>query len=430
MEIPLILMIFSFLIFLLLGMPICWTLLVSCFLYLFSKGTILPAVLPQRMIVHLDSFVLISVPFFIYAAEVMNEGKITDRIFNFANQIVGHVRGGLAYVNIISSVIFAGMSGSMTADIMGLGKIEIKAMVEAGYDRKFTAAITAASAMVGPIIPPSIPLIIYGSLAETSLSRLLVGGLIPGLLLAAYQATVVFYLSRRRNYPVSESKFECKKLFISLKSSWAALLTPIIVLGGIFSGVVTPTEAAVIASVYATVMAIFLYRSIKSANTFFLCFKNTSLSTAQILIINALAASFTWILTWERVPYRIVEFIVASNLNATQFLLIFNLVILILGCFLQGMAMIIMITPIIMPTVYALEIDPVHFGVMFVLCCTVGMLTPPFGVGLFAVSSISGVDIYELTVELLPFIMISILAVMTIALFPSIVLFLPNLIFS
>ena len=430
MEISLFLLVFSFLILLLLGMPISWGLLVSCFLYLFSKGNILPAVLPQRMIVMLDSFTLVAIPFFIYAAEIMNNGKITDKIFDFANQFVGNLKGGLGYVNIIASVIFAGMSGSALADIMGLGRIEIKSMLDAGYDRKFAAAITAASAVIGPIIPPSIPLIIFGFLAEVSIARLLVGGLIPGLLLAAYQMTVVFYLSHRRNYPVTGGKFEWKKVAISFKGSWMALITPIIVLGGISIGVVTPTEAAVTASIYATVIAIFGYRSMNSANEFLLAFKNTSLATSRILLICALAAPFAWILTWERVPYRIIEFITRADFSAVQFLLLFNLLVLFLGCFLQGSAIIIMITPIAMPIVYALEIDPVHFGVMFVLCVMLGILTPPFGTGLFAVSSIAKIDIYELSVELIPFVLMSILALVTITFFPNIVLFLPNLIFG
>ena len=199
MEIPLILLFLSFIIFLILGMPIAWVLLSSSLIYLFLKG-ILPAVLPQRVVVMLDSFVLIAVPFFIYMALIMNTGKITDKIFNFARIIVGRVKGGLGYVNIIASVIFAGMSGSMLADIMGLGEIEIKAMLDAGYDRKFSAAVAAASATIGPIIPPSVPLIIYGYLAGASISRLLVGGIIPGLTIAAYQMVIVYIISKRRNY--------------------------------------------------------------------------------------------------------------------------------------------------------------------------------------------------------------------------------------
>ena len=209
-----------------------------------------------------------------------------------------------------------------------------------------------------------------------------------------------------------------------------ALITPIIVLGGISIGVVTPTEAAVTASIYATVIAIFGYRSMNSANEFLLAFKNTSLATSRILLICALAAPFAWILTWERVPYRIIEFITRADFSAVQFLLLFNLLVLFLGCFLQGSAIIIMITPIAMPIVYALEIDPVHFGVMFVLCVMLGILTPPFGTGLFAVSSIAKIAIYELSVELIPFVLMSILALVTITFFPNIVLFLPNLIFG
>ena len=429
MEIPLILLFLSFIIFLILGMPIAWVLLSSSLIYLFSKGT-LPAVLPQRVIVMLDSFVLIAVPFFIYMALIMNTGKITDKIFNFARIIVGRVKGGLGYVNIIASVIFAGMSGSMLADIMGLGEIEIKAMLDAGYDRKFSAAVTAASATIGPIIPPSIVLIIYGYLAGASISRLLVGGIIPGLTIAAYQMVIVYIISKRRNYPIEESKFEWKKLLIGFKNAFPALLTPIIVLGGIMIGFVTPTEAAVIASVYATLIAIFFYRSINCANEVFLCFKETTVTTSRILLICAFAAAFGWILTWERVPHRILELIIYLNISKLQFLLLFNLIVLFLGCFISATAIIIMLTPLVTPLFLSMGIDPVHFGVMFVLASMIGLLTPPFGIGLFAISSISKVDIYELSIELIPFVIVTILALITITLFPNIVLFLPNLLFD
>lgn len=429
MEAPLILLFLSFIIFLILGMPIAWVLLSSSLIYLLLKGT-LPAVLPQRVVVMLDSFVLIAVPFFIYMALIMNTGKITDKIFIFARLIVGRVRGGLGYVNIVASVIFAGMSGSMLADIMGLGEIEIKAMLDAGYDRKFSAAVTAASSIIGPIIPPSIVLIIYGFLSGTSISRLLVGGIVPGLTIAAYQMVIVYIISTRRNYPIEESKFEWKKLSIGFKNTFPALITPIIVLGGIMIGFVTPTEAAVIASVYATLIAIFFYRSINHANEVFLCFKETALTASRILLICAFAAAFGWILTWERIPQKILELIIDLNISKIQFLLIFDLIVLFLGCFISANAIIIMLTPLVTPLFLSMGINPVHFGVMFIFAAMIGLLTPPFGIGLFAISNIAKVDIYELSIELIPFLIGTILALITITIFPGIVLFLPNLLFG
>ena len=430
MGISVVLMFISFFVFLVLGMPVAWVLLVSSFLYVFVKGAILPSVIPQRIIVMLDSFVLCAVPFFLLTAEVMNSGKITDRIFNFANAIVGHIKGGLAHVNIIASVIFAGMSGSMLADIMGLGEIEVKAMLDAGYDRKFTAAVTAASAIVGPIIPPSVVLVIYGYLGEVSISRLLIGGLIPGLIIAAYQLILVTIIAHRRDYPVSQERFEFKRAYNGFKSTLLALLAPLIIVLGITTGIFTPTEAAVVASVYASIIAIFIYKSINSIDDFFQCLKTTTLSTSRVMLICALAAVFGWILTWERIPQKIIEFVISSNLSPSQFLLVFNIIIIFFGCFIEGTALIIMITPMVMPLIHSLGIDPIHFGVMFIFNVMIGLLTPPFGLGLFAVSSIAKVDIYELTIELIPFSIVLLLALITITVFPTTVLFLPNLLFG
>ena len=430
MELPVFILIFSFLFLLLLGMPIAWVLATSSFFYLFLKPDILPCVLPQRIVVMLDSFILCAVPFFLLTAEIMNTGKITDRIFSFANSLIGHFRGGLGYVNILASVIFAGMSGSMLADVMGLGKVEVKAMLDAGYDRKFTAAVTAASATIGPIIPPSVVLVIYGYLSEVSISRLLIGGIIPGLVIAAYEMVVVFFLAKKRNYPVSSTGFSLKKVTTNFKEAWLALLTPLIIVGGIGLGVVTPTEAAVVAAVYAILLALFVYRTIRSWTSFKKTFIISALGTAKVVIICATAAGFGWILTWERLPHAIMKFVLTAHLAPWQFLLLFNLIVIMLGCFIEGTALIIILTPMILPLIETLGIDPIHFGVMFILNIMIGTLTPPFGLGLFALSSIAKVNIYELSKELIPFTTVLIIALLMISFFPNIVLFLPNLIFG
>jgi len=355
----------------------------------------------------------------------MNAGGTSRRIFDFAESFVGHLRGGLAHVNVVASLIFSGMSGSAISDAGGLGAIEIEAMTERGYDNDFAVAITAASSTIGPIIPPSVPVIIYAMAFDASIGRLFLGGFLPGFLMAIALMVMVFFYARRRNY--YRAAFPpVKKILINFYRSVLALLTPVILLGGMFSGVFTPTEAAVVAVLWALFLGFVVYKEL-GPNHLPKIFLEVLVRTGVVLFLLATVGIFTWILTRENIPELLLGFITSARITAPVFLLIANIVLLLMGMVTTVTPSIILLSPIFLPIIVKLGIDPVHFGIVVILNLMIGNLTPPVGPVLFVVSTIGKVPFQRAFKHTFPFILPLLVVLLLITYVPRIVLFIPNL---
>ena len=381
-------------------------------------------ILAQRMYASTTAFTLLAIPFFILAGNLMNTGGTTERIFRFAHSLVGHFRGGLGQVNVLGSMVFSGMSGSALADAMGLGSIEVKAMTKSGYEPRFAAAVSAASATVGPVIPPSIPLVIYGSMTGVSVGALFLGGLLPGVLMGASMMLVVYFLARKRNYP-REKRASLAETLRALLDGVAAIITPLIMMGGILGGFFTPTEASVVACVYAFFLGKFIYRELDWAELPKIAL-DTVWQTAQVMFIVAAAGLFGWVLIFLRTPEALISLLTGLADSPLIALMLINVILLVLGCFMEGIAIMLRTMPIFIPILGKLGIDPLHFGVVMTLNLMVGLLTPPVGMVLYAMSGISKVPVFELAREIRPF-LIAILAVLAlIVLVPATVTWLPQ----
>ncbi len=379
----------------------------------------------QRMFASTTPFPLLAIPFFILAGNVMNSGGMTHRIFGFAQVLVGRVPGALGHVNVVASMLFAGMSGSAIADAAGLGTVEIKAMREAGYPDDFSAAITAVSSTIGPIIPPSIPFVIYGSLANVSVAALFMAGIVPGVLMGLSLMAVISIAAVRRKFPRPERHNFKAALRISL-TALPAVLTPVIIVGGMLGGLFTPTEAAVVASIYALLLGTFGYRELRLRDIMAVLWE-TAVQTIQVMFIIAAAGAFGWILVQQSIPDEIVKAMLSISKEPWVLLLLINLILLILGMFLEAIAIMIIVFPIFMPMLDQIGISPVHFGVIMVLNLMIGLVTPPVGLCLYAVSSVSGVPLMRIVAAAWPY-MIALLVVQAIITFvPPVVMWLPNL---
>ncbi|MCG6929621.1 MAG: TRAP transporter large permease, partial [Desulfofustis sp.] len=357
----------------------------------------------QRMYASTTSFTLLAIPFFILAGNLMNTGGITERIFRFARALVGHIWGGLGQVNVIASMIFSGMSGAAVADAAGLGVIEMKAMRDNGYDYRFSAAITAASSTIGPVIPPSIPLVIYGFLTEVSVSRLFLAGVIPGVLMGLALMVAVYLISRRRRYP-RDKRAPLTEILASGRAAALPLMTPVIIVGGILSGQFTPTEASVVACLWALLLGLVVYRSIRIRDLPAL-FWDTLTHTIRIMFIIAAAGLFGWLLILNRIPVQVINGLTTLSANPQIVMLIIIGVLLIFGCFLEGIAVLLITIPIFQKIIVHYAIDPVQFGIIMTLASMIGLLTPPVGMCLYAVSSITKLSIGELTREIWPYLL-------------------------
>ncbi len=406
------------------GIPVFFAIGTPVFINAITNQVPLNALL-QQMVRGLDSFVLVSVPAFILAGNIMNEGGITKRLFNFANCSVGHIRGGLAHTNILCSIIFAGMSGSAIADAGGLGSIEIKAMNDNGYEPEFSSAVTAASATIGPIIPPSVPAVIYAASGGVSVGRLFLAGFLPGLLIALLMVGLVYYISVKRNYG-SNSKVAFRELVSSFVNAFWALLTPVILLGGIFSGIFTPTEAAAVAVVYALIVSKFVYKELNLKKLYRILL-NSLVTSAVVGCIIAVSFGLSFLLTLSQVPQTLAGVLTGVTTNPILILLILNVFFFILGMFMDPTASILIVTPIIMPIILNVGIDPVHFGIIMILNLMIGLLTPPVGMSLYTVANIGKVKIENLIKELLPFYLLLFGVLVLLIIFPQIILFVPNL---
>ncbi|MEW6082717.1 MAG: TRAP transporter large permease [Bacillota bacterium] len=407
-----------------LGVPVSFALAITSMIYLSVEG--IPVVsLAQRMIAGTDSFSLIAAPLFMLAGQIMSTGGITKRLVRLSDALIGHVPGGLAQVNIVVSMIFAGMSGSATADAAGLGSMLIPAMKEDGYDAPFSAAVTAASSTLGPIIPPSVPFVIYGSIAQISIGKLFLGGAIPGLVMALYMMLVVHVLSLRRGYR-RRSLFSLSRLFSALRESALELMLPLIIVGGIMGGVFTPTEAAVIAVVYALILEV-LVRKELTTKDLPQVFLRAAVISGVVMFIVASASIFGWILVREQFGRMVVGLLTGLSTNPVILRAFIIGALFVMGLFVETIASIIIVVPVVLPLATALGMDPIHLGVVTVLTIMIGLITPPVGLCMYIVTAIARINVVAFTREALPFIAALILAVLTIAYFPGLVLWLPNL---
>lgn len=378
----------------------------------------------QRMYASVSSVPLLAIPFFILAGNLMNTGGITDRIFGFARTVVGHIRGGMAHVSVLASMLFAGCTGAALAEAMGLGVVEIKAMDDAKFDRPFSAAVVASSSTIGPVIPPSIPLVIYGALAEVSVGALFLGGVVPGVTMGFGIMLVIYFTSRRRNYR-AEPRATLRQLARSAADSALGLLTPAIIMGGILGGLFTPTEAAIAAVFYALAIGAMVYRELNLRRLVKILW-DTVEQTVRVMFIISAAGMFGWLLVYIRAAEEIVTLLTTITTSPAVILLIFNAVLLVLGCFMEGIAIMLLTIPIFMPVLAKFHIDPVHFGVVMTLNLMIGLLTPPVGMVLYAVSTVANVPIVKLVRELLPFIAVLTGVLLLITYVPALVTWLPH----
>jgi tripartite ATP-independent transporter DctM subunit len=405
------------------GAPVAVALGVSSFVFIMLDG--LPSVVVlHNMVNGINSFPLIAVPFFIMAGHLMNTAGITTTIFAFARSAVGWMYGGLGHVNVGASVIFAGMSGAAVADAGGLGNIEIKAMREAGYDTDFSVGITAASSTIGPIIPPSLPLVVYGVIADTSIGQLFAAGLIPGLIMAFALMIMVAFYSKLRNYPRDE-KFIFSKFLTSFGHAILPLFTPIIIVGGILTGIFTPTEAAIAAVAYAMLLGLVVYRTLTWRGIIRVSM-DTVETTASIMMIVAASAIFAWILTANQVAEMFATELLSFTDNKTAILLIMMLIVLIVGCFMETIAAITILTPVLLPIAMTVGVDPVHFGIILILNLMIGLLTPPVGMVLYVLSKVSDVPFEKCVTATAPFLVPLIAVLLLLTFIPEISMWLPT----
>ncbi|MBD3305610.1 TRAP transporter large permease subunit [candidate division KSB3 bacterium] len=377
----------------------------------------------NRLYYGINSFPLLAVPMFILAGQIMNAAKLTDRIFDFVNKLVGHVRGGLGQVNVIASMIFAGMSGSATADAGGLGAVEIKAMNDAGYPADFSVGITGASSMVGPIIPPSIPMVVYGVLASVSVGELFLGGLIPGVMLGASLMVLCGYFGVKRNFP-KQTRPQLAEIVKSFKKGFFALLTPLIIIGGIWSGVFTPTEAGATAVVYALFLGVLVYKEI-SLRELWHVFNQSARLSVRVIFILTFGAFYGWLLIRYRIPMVLSEYLATLSTNPVILLLVINLFFFVVGCFMSTIVSVTILTPIFVPIIKTFGINPLHFGVVMVFNLTLGNITPPFGIVLYTLSSVANMPVIQVVKALIPFLIPLLIALLLCVIFPPLVTYIP-----
>jgi tripartite ATP-independent transporter DctM subunit len=413
-----------FLVVLIIGVPVFISLAGASLLYTHFIAGIPDFVILHRMAGGIDSFPLLAVPFFILAGNLMNSAGITNRIYDFAVALAGWMRGGLGHVNIIGSVIFAGMSGTAIADAAGLGTIEIKAMKDHGYTTEFSVGVTAASATLGPIIPPSLPFVIYGMMANVSIGALFLGGIIPGLVMTLCMMLYVWYCARRYNMGRDQA-FRWSVLGATFIAAVPALMTPAIIIGGMTFGWFTPTEAAIAASAWALVLGIFLYRTM-TPKQFYKVSMDTIETTAGVLLIVAAASLFGWVLTTTRIAEQAADALLSITDNRYIILVLINLLLLVIGCFLEPIASISILVPVLMPILMKVGIDPVHFGVVMTLNLMIGLLHPPLGMVLFVLSRIAKLSIERTTMAILPWLIPLMVSLVAITFIPELTLWLPR----
>lgn len=380
---------------------------------------------PQRLYSGVESFSLLAIPLFMLAGELMNSAGITGRLIDFSKKVVGHFRGGLAYVNVIANMFLASILGSATAQTAMMSRVMVPEMEKAGYTRQFAAATTASAALLGPIIPPSMLFIIYAVGSGVSVGKMFMAGILPGILLAISFVLLIAYLGYKHNFPKSE-KASWKQIGISFIKVLPALAVPLIIVGGIMSGIFTTTESAAFACFVAIIIGFFIYKDLKIKH-FPKILVGAAISTSSVTLLIATANLFGWIMTFEQIPQKIVEFMGALTSSPIVFLLLVNLFLLLIGIIMDEMAVLIVLLPIFMPLVAAFEIDPIHFGVVICINATIGLLTPPVGAGLFIASAVGEVKFETLARSVLPFLAVALVVLMLITFYPPLTTWLPSL---
>jgi tripartite ATP-independent transporter DctM subunit len=417
----------SFLGGLLIGLPIVVALGGASLLYVALSGDLPLLVVVHRMVNGIDSFPLLAVPFFIMAGNLMNSAGITDRIFHFAIAAVGWAKGGLGHVNVFASIIFAGMSGTAVADAGGLGTIEIKAMRDNKYPDNFAIGITAASSVIGPIIPPSLPLVIYGVMANASVGQLFAAGIFPGLLIAVILFGWVAIVARLKNFP-RDAAFGWTRLAHATFRAVLPLMTPVILIGGMKSGIFTPTEAAIAATVYALFLGLVAYRTL-GWNRLVRVSMETIETTAIILMIVAGASIFGWLITTTRISEEVAEAVLSITEDRILVLLLVNLLLLLVGCFLETIAAITILVPVLLPLITKIGVDPVQFGIIMTLNLVIGLLTPPVGMVIYVLARISNRSFEFTTAAIAPFLIPLFAALLIVTYWPGFVLYLPTVLY-
>ena len=408
-----------------LGAPIAHAILIGSFAYLAVDGQGIGIAGKVLMDGLYSSFILLAVPLFIIAANIMNAGTISDRLLGFCVALVGRFRGGLGHVNIVSSLIFSGMSGSAVADAAGIGKIIIGMMTRSGqYPRGYAAAITAASATIGPVIPPSIPMVLYALVSNTSIGYLFLGGIVPGLLMGAVLMVMNGWVSRRRGFAL-ETPVPLSELPGRTVNAFPALLMPAILLYGIYGGVTTPTEAAAVAALYALLLSVLFYRAL-SFRALFQILVESARSSASVGLVIGGALILNYVVASENIPALVARSLVGLDVSATQFLLGVMVILLLLGCVLDATTIILVIIPLFLPACRDLGIDLVHFGVIAVINCMIGLITPPYGILLFVINAVTRIPLSEMIQEIWPFLVTLVLALLALVLMPDLVLWLPR----
>lgn len=411
-------LVLSLIVLFIIGVPVAISLGLSSSLAILVAGDIPLLTLAQRAFVSLDSFPLLAIPLFILAGALMEYGGISQRLINLANAITGHVPGGLAIVTVVTTMFFAAISGSSVAATAALGAILIPAMINRGYDKEFAGGVQAVSGTLGIIIPPSIPLILYGTAVGASIGDLFIAGMVPGIIIGIGLVITVYILAKKRNY-LKEPKKSGKEIWKAFLEAIPALIMPIIILGGIYSGIFTATEAAGVAVAYAFVVSVFVYKAINRQNIKEIL-TQASLTTSTIMFILATAGLFSWILTIENIPQQVASLITSISDSPMVFLTIVVLLLLLVGMFMETNASIIILAPILVPVAVELGLDPVHFGIVMIVTLAIGMVTPPLGLNLFVVSKIGKVRIDHLTKGLIPFYIAILISLIVITYIPSI----------
>ena len=419
--------IYLFLLLLVLGVPIVFLLIFAPAVGFLIDGKYhFLTILPQRVFSGINQFPILAVPMFMLAGELMNSGRITASLVGLSNALLGHVRGGLAHVNILSSILFAGLSGSAVADTSALGAIFFPAMKEQGYTIRFAAAVTAASSVIGPIIPPSIIMILYAYVMEQPVAALFAGGLIPGIFLGAALMVTTWFLAKRKNFPKNPKRASVIEMAGAFKSAILPLLTPVIIIGGILSGMFTPTEAAAVAVLYALVITFLFTKTLNAKNLPSIMLK-ASLSAASVLLVVGASVAFGWIATIGRIPHEIGLWVASMDSAPWVVFFVVNIFLLIIGMFLDATPSILILGPILAPTMAEIGVHPIHFAVVMCVIVTVGLTTPPMGVVLFLASSMTNTKVEVLAKELIPFVVTHLVVIFIITYIPEIVLFLPRL---
>lgn len=409
-----------------LGVQIGYSLIIVSIIFFAMTGNLplIPFAL-KEMLGGINNFTLLAVPFFVLAGNLMNGGGVTNRIFAFAKAMIGHRKGGLAHVNVLASLIFSGMSGSALADAGGLGQLEIKSMRDAGYDDGFAGGITAASCIIGPLVPPSTNMIIYAVVANQSVEKMFIAGFLPGLLTTIMLMIMCSILAHRRNYP-AEPKCNNAQRWDSFKKSFWALLTPVLILFGIFSGIFTPTEAAVVAALYTTFLGFFVYKEL-TWKKFCDIILDSVKTTGTIVMMILGVTLFGWIIAREQMPLHVAEFFMSFVSNPFTLMLMINILLLFLGTVIDALPLLIILIPILLPTVLAAAINPIHFGVVVIFNLMIGILTPPMGTALFVVSRVGNIEFKTLVKGVLPFLLPLLLTLILLSVFPQITLILPEI---